>query len=352
MSPPTPFESRHINRLVGSFIIIGCGLVVFGLSRTGAVNRWFNPLQRVQVLLPQEGLFGLSEGSTVEVLGTDSGYVEAIVIEPDRQIHADILIRRDTLPFIRTDSKAIIRKRFGVAGQSYLEITRGTGEPLDWDYAVLEATADRAPTDLLQATIKEIRGQVVPTLAEAKRALTAFADIGDKLNDPEGDLSRTLEATRRVSRSIADSEGLVGRLIHDEQFADQLQSMIAQLDKDLARLEPLFKDLESTAGNVKGITAALNERSEDLPELTRRLKDNLTSLQAILADIKQASPQIPEATANLSKASAGLPSLITQSRTTLYELQKLAEQLRASWLLGGGGTRAQEEGLTPTEAMP
>ena len=49
--------------------------------------------------------------------------------------------------FVRSDSKATIRKTFGIAGDAYIEITRGFGQPLDWEYAVIEAVSDRKPTD-------------------------------------------------------------------------------------------------------------------------------------------------------------------------------------------------------------
>lgn len=352
MSLGRTIEARYTNRLVGSFVIIAILLLLFGLSQSGTVERWFNPMQQVRILLPQQGLFGLTEGSKVEVLGTDVGYVQEIIIDPKQQIYADVLIRRDALAFIRTDSQAVIRKRFGVAGDSYLEITRGYRDELDWDYAVIEADADRAPTDLLQTTIEEIRGQVVPTLEEARRALTAFADIGDQLNDPEGELAQTLAAVERISVSLSEGEGLVGRLINDPEFAQSFVSMIERLDRDLAKVEPLLTDLQATAGNVKEITASLNDQTDSIPELTERLGETLASLQAILADVRESSPRLPEITDNLAQTTDDLPGLVVQTRTTLYELERLTQQLRGNWLLGGGGADEQEPGLSPLEAAP
>jgi len=345
-------ESRHSSRLVGGFLIIAFALLVFGLSQSGVVDRWLNPMQKIRVLLPQEGLFGLSAGSNVEILGTKGGYVESIVIEPDKQIYAEVLIRRDALPFIRTDSNVVIRKQFGVAGDSYLDISRGFGQELDWEFAVLQAKADRAPTDLLQATIEEIREQVVPTMKEARRAVTAFADIAEQLNDPQGDLAKTLAATERISTSISNSEGLVGRLISDPEFADRFEQMIARLDKDLARIEPLMNSLNKTADNVESITGALDDQSDTLPQITERLNASLASLNEVLADVKRASPRLPEATDNLADASTSLPSLVVQTRTTLSELEALTKQIRSSWLLGGGKEAEPEDGLTPEEATP
>lgn len=346
-------ETRHSNRLVGGFLIIAFGLLIFGLSQSSVVDRWLNPLQKIKVLLPQEGLFGLSAGANVEILGTKGGYVESIVIEPDKQIYAEVMMRRDALPFIRIDSQVVIRKKFGVAGDSYLDISRGYGEALDWEFAVLEARADTAPTDLLQKTIEEIREQVVPTLEEARRATTAFADIAEKFNDPQGDLTKTLAAMENISRSISNSDGLIGKLISDPEFADSVQQMIARLDKDLAKIQPLFDSLGETVANVESITNALNEQSDTLPQITKQFNENLASLNEILSDVKEASPRLPELTDNLADTSTSLPTLIIQTRSTLSELERLTKQLQSNWLLGGSGKPgADDQGLTPEEASP
>jgi hypothetical protein len=115
-----------------------------------------------KVMLPDEGLFGLTEGAQVDILGTKAGEVRRIVLDPNQHMHAEISVSKAMLAFVRRDSRAIIRKQFGVAGASYLELTRGSGEPLDWEYAVLTATADRTPTDTVSELLAEIRSKVIP----------------------------------------------------------------------------------------------------------------------------------------------------------------------------------------------
>jgi len=77
-------ETRHSNRLVGGFLIIAFALLIFGLSQSGTVDRWLNPLQKIKVLLPQEGLFGLSAGANVEILervGKDNIFIFGLTAE-------------------------------------------------------------------------------------------------------------------------------------------------------------------------------------------------------------------------------------------------------------------------------
>ena len=122
---------------------------VAALLYSGQVRKWFKPGETLKVVLPEAGLFGLTQGSTVEILGTVAGDVTDIVIDPNQRMYAEVRIDREMVPFIRSDSKATIRKTFGIAGDAYLEISRGSGQPLDWQEAVIIAKSDRQATESL-----------------------------------------------------------------------------------------------------------------------------------------------------------------------------------------------------------
>jgi len=354
MKTDRPAEYRYVNQAVGAFVVITVLIVGVTAAQSDVLRRWFNPRQQVKVLLPQEGLYGLSAGAKVEVLGTEAGEVGQIVIDPNQQIHAEVYIRRDMLGFIRSDSKAMIRKQFGVAGASYLEITRGYGTPLDWDYAVLEAEADRGPTDLVQALIRDLRTELLPVIDDAKRAIEAYADLGEQLSDPDGSLNTSLASLSEISEGLNAGEGAVGRLLKDDDLAEQLEQTIASVNESLARLEPVFAELEQTTRNISTLTGGLAERTEDLPELTEALKENLASLRAILADVRKTTPQLPSIAERLAESTEGLPSLVAQTNETLFELERLTEQLQSHWLIGGGDRPAGPQGgrLDLTEAGP
>lgn len=343
---------RYVHRGVGLFVIAAIIIAAVAVLQSGRVERWLNPLQPIRIVLPQEGLYGLAAGSTVEILGTRAGEVQEIVIDPDQQIHARVLIRRDMRPFVRQDSEVFIRKRFGVAGDSYLEITRGMEQPLDWEYAVLEARADRAPTDLLQATLEELRRESVPVLQETRRAIAAYADLGEQMSDPQGKLQLTIGSLHNIALQLEGSEGVLGRLLSDKEFADEIQATLQGLNDDLERLGPLFEELQKTATNTTQLSEALAAQGDDLPQITARLTQNLDALQAVLADLRETTPRLPELADGLANATVAMPAVVVQAQSTLLELEKLAESLRSSWLLGGGGGDVPRSSLTSQEAAP
>jgi phospholipid/cholesterol/gamma-HCH transport system substrate-binding protein len=247
------------------------------------------------------------------------------------------------LAFVRRDSQAIIRKQFGVAGASYLELTRGSGEPLDWEYAVLTATAERAPTDTVSALIAEIQSKVVPLIEDAQVAMHRLTALAVGLQDPNGNLQRLLADLHTMTGRLERGEGAVGRLLNNETLARDLETFFDRTRADMQRLGPALSAVEAAARNMTTLTAALHKPSESLPQLTQRLQAMLVSLQEVLTDLHRTTPELPRLTKSLANTAESLPLLMVQTEQTLDNLDKLLRQLRAHWLLGGRRSDAQQD---------
>jgi len=321
---------------------------------SGRVRQWMDPGARVKVILPSDGLFGLAEGAVVEVLGTKAGQVRRIVIDPQQQMYADVQIQSNMKGFVRADSSAIIRKRFGVAGDSFLEISRGLKEPLDWEFAVITATADRAHIESLGEILGEVRSKIFPIIKDTQLVIHALMKVVTDMQNPRGDLNQLLANFNTISGKISRGEGLVGRLLYEEKLVDDVAQIVVQLNKTMQRLDPLFDDLEATIGNVSQISAQINEQSGDLPELTRSLKEVLVSVQAVMKDLSRTTPELPRIAENVGQATDSVPVLLLQTQQVMAELELLIEQLQSHWLLGGsaGKTTSASTRISPAEVNP
>jgi phospholipid/cholesterol/gamma-HCH transport system substrate-binding protein len=245
----SPF--RYTNEAVGALVLLSVIVFIAAVLQSGRLQNWFDPGVKLKVILPKEGLFGLSAGAEVEILGTAAGQVGRIVVDPDQQIHAVVDLKRKMRGFVRRDSQAIIRKEFGVAGASFLEITRGEGEPLDWEYAVVNAVAERAPTESMGELISDVRTKVMPVIDDARKLLVNLNAISAKIstvlataaqaceraNRPEDAAYRYLRAARSAALSgeteratvwlqesvrLADLAGAESLLLEARRFQDLL----------------------------------------------------------------------------------------------------------------------------------
>ncbi len=305
--------------VLGGMIVLAVLLFVISMLQANAVREWLKPSLELRLVLPDEGLFGLSKGARIEILGTPAGTVTDIVIDPDQKIHATARINPDMAPFLRRDSRAVIRKTFGVAGESFLEITRGQGAQIDWDYAVLSAEADRAPTDSIGEILEDVRSRVMPILEQTDRAITALADLTESLADPEGSLQVMLGDVSALTTRIESGEGTLGRLLTNDAMAREFETLLGNANETVSAFDPI-----------------------------------LASLDGVMRDLGNTSPELPKITRDVSAATASVPVLMGMTQQTLAELESLLRQLRSSWLLGGGGGGAEAGTgrLPPHEVRP
>jgi phospholipid/cholesterol/gamma-HCH transport system substrate-binding protein len=345
---------RYANQFVGVLVLLA--ILIFGMAFlfSGRVREWLDPGGRLKVILPSDGLFGLSEGDAVEVLGTKAGKVIRITISPDQQMHAEVQIQSDMKAFVRRDSTAVIRKQYGVAGDSFLYISRGFGEPLDWEYAIITAVAERAPTESIGKILDEVRTKVFPILDDTQQAIRLFLTVVKELQDPEGNMQQLFANLNTISGKISRGEGTVGRLLSEDTLIKEIEALISRLNESIARLEPLFNDLKTTVGNVSKISAKFNKQFKDLPEISLKLKEVLVSIKAVMDDLSRTTPQLPRIVENMGDATDSIPVLMLQTQQVMAELEQLLKQLQSSWLLGGktGPKSRVSTRISPLEVRP
>lgn len=344
---------RYANWRVGALILVALGIFVVAVLETGVVRDFFKSTLSLRVILPDSGLAGLNAGASVQILGTDAGEVQEIVIDPEQRFHAVVEIEEAMEPFIRRDSQVFIRKQFGIAGAAYLEVTRGRSESLDWEYAVLTAEADQAPTESIGAVLEDVRAKVLPIVDDVQRTVRIAGDLVAELQSPEGQLQRMLTDLNIVTTRLVEGQGSVGRLLADDALARDLETTVTSVNKQLDRLDGIIADFQSTAGDVAVMSRSISGQSQRLPEMIDSANAALTAFSRVMAEVDRTMPEVAGLVRQTSGASLAVPTLLTQTQQTLAELERLLVQLRGVWLLGGtDSTSPAQSRLSPLEARP
>lgn len=345
---------RYASEIVGTLVLVALIVFVLALFVGGRIDEWLNPGLSVRIIMPSDGLYGLSEGASAEILGSKAGQVRRIVIQPDESIYADVRINDSMADFVRRDSKVLIKKRFGVAGDSFLAITRGRGQPLDEQYAVLEARIDRAATETAGELLAQIREKALPVIDDAASTINALAALTDGLQDPEGNLQQTLANLNAVTGRLARGEGAVGRLLVEDSLIRELETLVAGLNQTLGGMGPVLDELQVTVRNIAVMSEAISAQSQAIPEVSRRMGSVLDSVDDILKDLKRTTPELPRITRSMADTTENLPILLLQTQQTVSELELLIRQLRASWLVGGGAGEPTQPAsrISPLDVTP
>jgi len=300
---------RYADEWVGILVLLALVILLGAVIEAGVLRDWLTPAGRLRIVLPENGVSGLSVGDDLEVMGIHAGTVRRVRINPAGGMYAIAEIDPDIEPYIRRDSTAIIRRRFVVAGARYIDISRGVGDKLDWSYAVLSATNAPNPADTITQTFSDIRDRVIPVLDNAQHMMA------------------TLDAT---ITDMHAGKGSIGRLMTNDDLIRQAEQMITSLNATVSQLTPIEKQL----GTVM-----------------ERANASMTNVQKATGDLSDATPAI---TRNLKDASQQLPVLLVQAQTTAASLQKLVDQMRGLWILGGSGskTTARHARLSPQKVQP
>jgi phospholipid/cholesterol/gamma-HCH transport system substrate-binding protein len=321
---------RHADEWVG-FLVMAAVAAFFGaVLQAGVLRDWFRPVSDLRIVLPETGVAGLSVGADVEVLGTHAGVIRRVVISPNQQMYAEAEIDDQARAFIRRDSQGTIRRRYGVAGAAYVDVSRGKGAELDWSYAVIEAVTERDPTESIGALIDQARQKIFPILDDAGRSTKALADVMEHMQKGEGD---------------------VGRLLTDETMVRDIEVIVAKASGIVSDLGQLVSELQLAAGNVKNLSQGISARDGGVPGLLHRADATLATLQQSMRDLALATQRAPQIVRSVELGARDLPGLLTQTQQTARQLEELAIQLRGLWLLGGGEKPPPQSMRLPTHEV-
>jgi len=332
MSPPRQTLRRLLtgDEWVGLLVLAAVALFLAAVLQAGVMREWVAPSARLRVLLPDEGVSGLAAGADLEVLGTRAGSVRRVVITQGQRLYAEVQLDPQAKDFIRRDSVATIRRRFGVAGAAFLDVSRGTGQPLDWSFAVIEAVSERAPTETVGALIDEARGRILPIIEDAGRIVGAIA---------------------RMAERIERGEGMVGRLLSDQETSDQLASVMGELRGAMDSVKNILASVDRMASDGTRITDSL-AGPQGVPALLRRSEAAMADLQRVTRELARAAPRTQNIARGVEESVGNAPALLLQAQSTARELEALTAQLRALWLLGGSGSNPPRDRLPAERIRP
>ncbi|QHI95609.1 MCE family protein [Aristophania vespae] len=304
------FRNRYTDEWVGLLVLAAIVIFAAAVIETGLLKQWLAPSLKIHFVLPRSGVAGLAVGNDIEVMGVHAGEIRALELNPSGRMYAEGTIEPQFKRFIRKDSVATIRRRFIVAGASYIELTRGHKENLDWGYAVVHANVEANPADQIAKIVSDIRERLVP----------AMNNVEDITAQVDG-----------LIKDLRAGKGSAGAFITERQVYDRANLVLGSLNKAIDNIQPLEKKLH----------VALNEAN-----------GTMKNVHKMSGDLKSSTPDVKKILHNASLTSEDLPDLIIEAEASATSLRKLMEQLRGLWLLGGGDGAKVSHRLPAKEVRP
>ncbi|MCK8636768.1 ABC transporter substrate-binding protein [Parasaccharibacter sp. TMW2.1882] len=289
------FRSSFVDEWVGLLVLLALVILTAVLVEAGFLKQWLTPAGRLHFVLPESGVAGLAVNNDIEVMGVRVGEIRRLDLNESGRMYAEGTIEPHFERYIRSDSIATIKRRLVVAGAGYIEITRGQGEPLNWDYAVLNTSVEPNPADMIVQTLIDLRARLLPAM-----------DNVEEITKQAKDIMVDLHA----------GKGTAGALLTNEETAQRVNTILVSLNKAIEAVQPLEQKLQITLNEANGVM-------QNVHGLTKGLKDS--------------GPEVQRSVRNVADATEQLPAVLAEAEATADSLRKLSDQLRGLWLLGGSG---------------
>jgi phospholipid/cholesterol/gamma-HCH transport system substrate-binding protein len=211
-------------------------------------------------------------------------------------MEAQANIRHDFFRFVRADSSAVVKKKFGLAGDSFFEITRGKGAPLPEKNASI--TCNEQFQSALEAAIEDVRRQALLVLTNANSGLATWTQLGADLRETRQHLDQVAVRLENLSAGVEQGKGTVGKLLTDTALVDEAQKLLTRANQTMSELQ--------------GMT---------------------TNLNAAVKKVQTGAERLPEITGAVADEAKDLPGLVQQTQTSMRELERLIEAAQQNWLV-------------------
>ncbi|RMG98155.1 MAG: MCE family protein [Deltaproteobacteria bacterium] len=250
------------------------------------------------------------------------------------RVRVTLRIFEDKLELIRTDSRATVASN-SVLGDQLVNITQGRQAPIP--------PGGRIPsTPSLYEDIQMFRDRIEAMTGKVDTSLSGIANLFSELNDARviANVKSMIANLERITRQVADGEGLVGALFSDEAFrADfartlrHLRDTAAGIDRFVDRangtlakadsnLQPLIDDVRLTMEHLRGVVKDLRD-PKNKSVAAKLLYDESG---ALMTDIEQTIAHLESVAAKLDAGEGTLGKLVNDPKAH-DDLVKLFENL-------------------------
>ncbi|HEY7462203.1 MAG TPA: MlaD family protein [Gemmatimonadota bacterium] len=254
---------------------------------------------------------GLPAGAPVFFLGMEAGTVESVEFDPeggDPPIIVTFNVREGIHQRLRADAFVRISS-FGILGDKYLELLRGSVPEALPEGAVLPGRSAESFTDLVEPgrraltkvdgllteletisiglrdgkgtagkllTDEDVHDRLVTTLDETRAALADFRktqrDMGEQLTSAASSIASTAGSFDSLATDWRTGQGTINRLAEDPSLYENLNAATARLDRVLAEVE-----------RGDGLLARLLKD----PEFANQVTGLVVDLRALLVDMRE-----------------------------------------------------------------
>jgi len=238
--------------------------------------------------------------------------VQELSIEPDARVKVALAIEKKYAGLIPEDSEVGLSKE-GLIGASFIEIepgknkTRSVAEDGVLTFYRAIDFADMA---------KELQDKIEPILAEVRK-------VTQSINDPDGDIRKTIGNVRHATALLAELAQQVNQLARRSEgkvdaIAGRVDTIAGKVDRALDQTGAM---LERAHAALDTAARTLDTVDSQLPGLLLRLDQSLKNVESVTADARRLSSGLGD----------DLPLAIREGRGLVEDAHEIVDGAKQSW---------------------
>jgi phospholipid/cholesterol/gamma-HCH transport system substrate-binding protein len=249
-------ETRANYALIGAFVLLAV-VAIAGFVMWLGQSQFRQDFKTYDIVF--DGPVSLEEGSQVRYIGIKVGEVSTVRIDraDPSKVRARIRIDRETP--VRTDSTASIQLA-GITGITFVQITAGTGQPLEArpGEPVPVIRAERTQLDQLFSGGAEVLGNANRAIERVNLLLT---------DENIAYFTTTLRNVETVSGKLARDDGLIDQASITLANVSDASVRLAAASSSIehfsnsadARIAEFAEQINGLVGDVRGVTQSAHE---------------------------------------------------------------------------------------------
>jgi len=294
------FTIRFADQIVGAFIILALGIIIFVIFMLGSNQRWFSRDYYFYTYFPSAS--GLSQNMAVQYKGFTIGRIKSIRLDENDQVEVRFCIFDTYIDRVRNGSVVeVVTSPVGALGGNQFLFHPGAGTDLLSDGDTIPATNSAEGKRLLAMglaqrpdrddSIVNIINNVGTTIADLNKLIV---DVQEALaGNDKTSLGRTMGSVEAAAAGLDNNLGsLMEQLepvltnLHDlsDRMADPDGSLAAILDSE----GKVYSDITSSLNAISATLQNLERTSDFIPAQLPQLAvviDDLHSALEVFEDV-------------------------------------------------------------------
>lgn len=307
-------SKKDKSAIVGLFIFAGLVIFAAGVLTLGRQQDMFTNTITVRSFF--EDVKGLQNGNNIHFEGVKIGTVKSVELAQESRVEVTLKIDKKFIPYLYADMKAKVGAD-GLVGSKMVILSGGTeGKP----------------------HLKE--GDVITS----EKALTAD-HLLEKLEASNNNILAVTGDLKAITGSIANGNGSIGKLIHDETLYKGMQGVMDKLNEAAIHTKNITSNFEAfsvklaTKGGLANelvtdtvIFSSLREASVQIHNMTEEISLMTKNLKIVSTNLTQ-TDNPTGVLLNDKKAAENLKQTLENMRLSSEKLSEDFEALQHNFLL-------------------